>query len=209
MKSAKILEECQAPKKGEVGKWLRTFEQELAVTLDPGAKAILVDFLGPQLAQLYQAIERLKLYCYPEANISASDVEAVILRSSGDSVFELIDAIFSKKLDQALLALQFAERSGDPALILLSLILRHLKILIKAHEARSNRLSASQWAAHLGVPPFVVKTYQQQLSHISMDQAQALIFSLGELDKTFKSSAIPHYALFQRWLSGFCRQKVA
>ncbi|MCI5071819.1 DNA polymerase III subunit delta [bacterium] len=185
----KLLQECPQPSLHEMGSWLKRFSQEKNLSFDPQASTLLLDYLGADLAKLFNSLEKLALYKHPQTQVSLEDIHQVILQSSGQDIFTLIDFVFEQKKKQALETLKFILQGGDHPLVVLSLLIRHTRILMLCKTLQAS--PPASIAKKAGIPPFTVKKYVQQSKHLSGQKLYQVFTQLNHLDTQFKSSPVP------------------
>lgn len=183
------LQECPQPSVNEMSSWLKRFSSEKNLSLDPQAATLLLDYIGADLAKLFHSLEKLVLYKHPDTQVSVEDIHQVVLQSSGQDLFTLIDLIFDQKKAPALETLKFILQGGDHPLVILSLMIRHTRILMLCKSLGAS--PPASIAKKAGIPPFAVKKYQQQAKRLSGQTMYQIFTQLNHLDTQFKSSPVP------------------
>ncbi|HMQ10690.1 MAG TPA: DNA polymerase III subunit delta [Oligoflexia bacterium] len=185
----KLLQECPQPSIHEMSSWLKQFSQEKNLSLDPQAATLLLDYIGADLAKLFHSLEKLALYKHPQNQVNAEDIHQVVLQSSGQDLFSLIDLVFEQKKPAALETLKFILQEGDHPLVVLSLLIRHTRILMLCKTLAAS--PPASIAKKAGIPPFTVKKYLQQAKRLSGQKLYQVFTQLNHLDTQFKSSPVP------------------
>jgi DNA polymerase-3 subunit delta len=156
--------ECPHPSDAKLPEWIKQLADEAALKLDPGVVQSLILRVGPDLQLLWREILKLQAYAGEDRRVAVDDVETLVGESRGTTVFVLCDALGERKLGLALQALKRLLQLGEPPVLLLYMIVRHFRILWKAHElaGEGSRAAPGAAAQRLGVPPFAVKRSTDQ-----------------------------------------------
>lgn len=193
----KVLMSFTAPKPFEMSVWLDQIATDVKIKLDREAKSTMVEYVGTNLSQIEKELEKLKLYIHPETTILKKHVEAMVLKTSGDDVFAFTDQVIGKDLKKAYSTLAHLLEDGTVPLVLLSMLVRHYRILLKIHDGTKRRLPSGQLAGYAGIPPFLIQRYQDQTRKVSMQQCHRAIELLQKLDRDFKSTGLSNKILLE------------
>lgn len=112
--------ESVRPRDYEIGGWLADFIRRKGCSIEPKALSMLTDHLGTDIAKISNELNKL-LLSLPEGtrSITAAHIEQNIGISKDFNNFELIKAVTSRNLPQALLiAEHFARNPKDNPLVL-------------------------------------------------------------------------------------------
>ncbi len=188
----------EAPKPNEVSSWIDKLSARYEIKVSTNAKKMLVEALGKNLDVLDRELEKLSLYIHPEKILSENAIEDLILRTAGDNIFAFTDQVIEGRAKEAFETLDHLMSTGTPALVLLSMLARHLRILLKTYDHLKEKANRSDLAALLGVPPFLVQRYTEQAREFSSSNARLAMSELRHLDHDLKSSGLPAKFLFER-----------
>lgn len=200
MIAKKVLQSFPPPKPQDMPGFIDEMSTELGVTLDRDAKGGMIEAVGTNLSQTYQELEKLKLYVYPSTKIQKKDVDALVLKTSGDDVFAFTDQVIQKNLGKAFQTLDHLMEEGTVPLVLLSMLVRHYRILLKIHDGISRKIPSMQMASFAALPPFLVQRYMDQARKVKKDECQVALTTLQHLDRDFKSTGLPNKILLERAL---------
>jgi len=164
------------------------------VRLAPEAAAAIAAAVGADCAALDDAVERSALFAGPNREVTVDDVREVVSPVRQHSVFELVDAIGTRRPDRALsLVAELLDRREEP-LKLVGLLARHVRHLLRArvrlHEA-GGALDAKTLAAELGVHPFVGRKLLTQCRGFRGAELENTLARLARVDLELKSSRRP------------------
>ncbi len=137
-------------------------ERQLQVT--PEAVDRLCLYVGTQLAEMANELEKLEVYIGDRETrrITAADVEELVGVSRDASVFEFTDAVGKGDRRHAVELLASLLEQGEEPHRILPLLTRHLQLLLRTQQMEKQRLARDEMARGLGVAPFFLDGYRQQ-----------------------------------------------
>jgi DNA polymerase-3 subunit delta len=187
----------EAPKLAQMSGFVDRLAKIQGVQVEREAKPLLIDCVGTDVSTLSQELTKLALYIHPRKAINKEDVFAMVLKVSGDDIFACTDAVIEGRFAQSIQTLHFLFESGVSPFVVSSMLARHLRILMKVHEGQARRVPGGKLASFAGVPPFVLKRYQQQLRQFGQDKAKRALKLLQQLDHDYKSIGLPQPRLLE------------
>lgn len=182
-KKAKALHELEAPK--DVTPWIRAEAKARKVPIAPQACSRLADVIGKDLARLALALDQLALYVGDRA-ITAEDVDDLVADTRERSVFELTDAIGAANLTVALGSVASLCEQRQSAIGVVVMIARFVRQLAMCHVANAQRLSDSEAAQLVGVPPFRLSKIMGQARRYDEPGLARAAVKLAEADRSLK-----------------------
>jgi DNA polymerase-3 subunit delta len=156
--------------------WIQSRVKEAGYRISPEATQTLLEFSGNELATLANQLEKLFAYTASEKRISPEDVELVAGRVRQHNIFELVEAIGNKRLEQALRILAKILAQGESPLAVLALISRQLRRIWRAKHMLAQGDSWDSIGRKLGLRQFFLKGFGTQVK----------CFSLPELESAFR-----------------------
>jgi len=114
----------------------RALLMEKGKRMSSGAWDVLGRKTGFQLRTSMAALEKLITYTGERKTIEVSDVEEVISRTREDKLFDLTAALAEKNLEGALATLRSLKDQGIHFLVILSMIIREMRLLLHARWLR-------------------------------------------------------------------------
>jgi DNA polymerase-3 subunit delta len=197
LQAKKILMSFTQPKPFEMGQWIDQIAKEVGVTVDRDAKGAIVEAVGCNLSQVERELEKIRLYIHPETKVLKKHIDEVVLKTSGDDVFAFTDQVINRDLKKAYPTLSHLMEEGTVPLVLLSMLVRHYRILLKVHDGLARRLPSAQLGGYAGVPPFLIQRYTDQAKKINMVKCRTSLKRLQKLDKEFKSTGLSNKILLE------------
>ena len=95
--------DCKKIYENHVPNWVENQLKKDLFTIDPKACYMLVDFLGNDLKKIDNQLNKLKINCLNDKNITPNEIEQYVGISKDFNVFELRSAIGKKDLNKAII----------------------------------------------------------------------------------------------------------
>lgn len=191
-KKARVVE-LETPARDEAEAWVRDCLQREGKKAAPEVVERLVDWVGLSLGALQLAVTQCCLYIGDEPALRIKDVEELLVKVTDENVFEVIDALFQKNYVQLHRSLELLLASGEEPLKILSLIHRHISILLTLKYSGLRRAGSL-----FRMPPMAWKKYEQQAHRYGKRLGLALWAPLTRADLRLKGSALPRPLLLKR-----------
>ena len=165
--------------------------------LDPRAAAALVDAIGSDLPAIDDALERLSLYVGDGARITEQAVDVCVSRVRVESIWALVDAVSQRDRRTALRATASLLSDREPALRILAMVARQLRMVARMGDALQSGMSPPDAAKAAGAPPFKARdlaTAAKRFGRADLGRAFAV---LAATDLALKGSRRPHDAILE------------
>ena len=151
-----VLCECAHPNEQRLTDWvLRALKREGKV-IQRSAMAYFLESTGEDMECVSRELEKVIAYTYGSDTVNLEDVQAVCQQRPEDHVFKMIDAISSRRVNEALsyygelLALRIEPRK------ILALMERQFRILLMIRDLRDQGFDRSTIITRTGMKPFIV-----------------------------------------------------
>ncbi len=128
--------------------WIQRRVRERKIAID-GAVQQLANFVGPNLRQLDNELEKLATYA-GERPIQSEDVMLLVSDASEAMIWDLTGALSQRNGHCAMLALHSLRRADAHALYLLTMIARQYRIILKVKEAMGAVPGGERGNCHAG-----------------------------------------------------------
>ncbi len=177
------------PKQRDMAGWIINEVKNQNGKIEPQAAAKLAEMVGVDTRQAGMEISKLLAYVNWARPIQGSDVEAVCIVTSQQSVFEFADALSqgNGKVAQRLLHRLL---ENEDAFALWGMVVRQFRLLIQAREILDGRGNKDDVARALGVHPFVAEKTTGQAARFSIESLESIYRKLLGIDEMVKTSQI-------------------
>ncbi len=170
---------------------------------DEAVRGLLHDH-DPDLRILEREIEKLCTYVGEPGEVSLEDVQAVGQASRQHSLFALSDALGGRQPGPALLEVDHLLNQGEPPLVVMSMIVRHFRLLWSVKQFVGQGQDRYHIARTLRLPPNVCRALMGQSGSFSAERLQELYGAALEADLTFKSTNKPPRAILEGLILQLC-----
>jgi DNA polymerase-3 subunit delta len=120
------------------------------------------------------------------------------------SIFALSDALGTRQIGPAFIIVERLLNQGEPPLVILSMMVRHVRLLWSVKQLEQQRHNASHMAKTLGLPPAVCRQLVTQSRHFSLEHLRQIYAAALEADVTFKTSNKPPRAILEELILHVC-----
>jgi DNA polymerase III subunit delta len=172
---------------------------------EQGAQA-LADALGPDLAALDDALERLSLFVGAGQPIDERAVETCVAHVRTESVWSLVDAVGERNARQALAAAASLLTDREPPLRILALVARQLRILAKLRAELASGLKPQEATQRAGAPPFKARELCAMAKRFDDAQLARAFRVIAETDVALKGSKVPGARVLEGAVLALCEQ---
>jgi DNA polymerase-3 subunit delta len=169
--------------------WVQQHARDHKIAIQPDAAALLAAFVGRNLRQLDNELQKLSLYAHGRA-VSAQDVRAMVADASEEMMWNLTDGLCQRNAKKAMQALRELRRGDQHPLALLSAIVRQYRLLIQVKTMVDKGVRATdQIAAAIGEKKstFPVEKAQKLVGLYSFAELDAIMDRLLETDMAMKT----------------------
>ncbi len=166
---------------------IKKIAQELEIKIQDQECSLLIQTTGSELRNLYSQLEKLKLYAYPEINITSKMIENIT--TSTTDVFSILDFVLKKDYPSALnLISQILQKEHYlPSFALLQTMINNL---LKTKILYSANYSSFDIASKTGQNEFVVKKNLEKIKNTSLNDLTKLKINLTVVDYLLKNGTI-------------------
>ena len=180
--------EFRVPYDNRLPEVIREMAAERKVKLSPGAVERLGMYVGTQLAELANELDKLSLYVGEGRAVKDEDVEALV-GTRGESVFDFTDAVGRADRRRAAGLLHALLEQGEEPNRILPLLARHLQLLLRTQQLEEEGMPRDQMARSLGIAPFFLDSYRQQARRLSSRALWRGLSALRRTDDLLKGGA--------------------
>lgn len=186
-----VAEELNTPDVRQLSGWISRTAKEQGIAIDGSAIQMLANFVGPNLRQLANELEKLSLYA-DGRTITAADVRLMVSDSSEGLIWDMTDALSQRNGRKAMAALHDLRRGDANPFYLLTMMARQYRIMIKVKDAmaRGGR-NENEIAREVKESPYPVKKAMQQCRGYGTEELEAVLERLLQADFAMKTGTDP------------------
>ncbi len=177
------------PKLRDMTGWIINETKQQGGQIEPRAAEMLKDMVGVDTRQAGMEIAKLLAYVNWARPVTGSDVEAVCIVTSQQSVFDFVDALSNGNGKTAQNLLHRLLETEDP-FALWGMVVRQFRLLLQAREILDGRGNKDDVARALGVHPFVAEKTTGQAARFSIETLEAIYHRLLKIDEGVKTSQV-------------------
>ncbi len=189
LKKIATIEEFKLPEGPLLTQWLNKKATQKNLNLQPQSANLLTSLVGPNLWQLNNELDKLKLYCQ-DRPVTQEDIKALVSQNFSESIFTLTDAIAAKRPNQSLAAFHTLVQSGEDIPRIFYMIVRHFRILQQVSDLSSRGLNPAQIKEATKLHPFVIKNTLSQSRNFSPKLLTLVYRNLLSIEIAMKSGDI-------------------
>ena len=177
------------PKQKEMAGWIVNEVKKQDGRIELVAATKLAEMVGVDTRQAGMEIAKLLAYVNWARQVQGSDVEAVCIVTSQQSVFDFVDALSqgNGKVAQKLLHRLL---ENEDSFALWGMVVRQFRLLIQAREILDGRGNKDDVARALGVHPYVAEKTTGQAGRFSIESLENIYRKLLDIDERVKTSQI-------------------
>jgi len=177
------------PRQKEMQGWIINETKNQGGQIEPQAASKLAEMVGVDTRQAGMEIAKLLAYVNWARPIRGSDVDAICIVTSQQSVFDFVDALSSGNGKSAQHLLHRLIENEDP-FSLWGMVVRQFRLLIQAREILDGRGNKDDVARALGVHPFVAEKTTSQANRFSIESLENIYHRLLSIDEGVKTGQV-------------------
>lgn len=193
-KTQGTIQEYKLPYSNQIPKWLcsrsrQKFKRELSIQ----NATFLWEFIGDDLQELEQELEKLDLYLPEGAPVTAADIERVTEPHRNIYIFELQKTMGLRNKAKALASLNSMLEQGEPPFLIAIRLFNHFLKLLKIQTLMERGMKTDSIADILHINQYIYKkeAYGKQAMSRSPLLLKKILARLAKLEAEFKRGKYP------------------
>jgi DNA polymerase III subunit delta len=174
--------------------------RERGKRITPSVAERLVELVGRDLRRLDVEAEKLAAYVGEAPDVSATDLASAATADGTTTVYELTDAVGDRDVERALRLLGSLLGSGETALGLVAMLVRHVRALIGALALAARGLGVDAMAPELGMAPWQARNAARQASKWEPTELSNALCGLAAVEEEMKTSPTDAGLVLERWV---------
>jgi DNA polymerase-3 subunit delta len=177
------------PKQRDMPGWIINEAKNQNGRIEPPAASKLAEMVGVDTRRAGMEISKLLAYVNWARPVQGSDVDAVCIVTSQQSIFDFVDALsqgngrVAQKLLHRLL-------ENEDSFSLWGMVVRQFRLILQAREILDGRGNKDDVARALGVHPFVAEKTSGQAGRFTIESLENIYHRLLSIDERVKTSHV-------------------
>jgi DNA polymerase III subunit delta len=191
-------------KQDELAGWIMERGKAKGARLTFDAAEELAAFVGSQLRLLDQELDKLMAYA-PDRTITPADVRLLVPATREASIFEMIEALGRGDGKLAVRTLRELLDDGQPALGILGMVARQIRLLLQTKELTARGLPAADIARELRLQGWQSDRLVRQAGRYTFPQLEKMHDRLLETDVAIKTGQMEDDMALEMLVIGLSR----
>ncbi|WP_018661395.1 DNA polymerase III subunit delta [Heyndrickxia acidiproducens] len=161
---------------------------------------MLAALTGNNLNILANEINKLSLFAGDEKEITPRMVKTLTARSLEQNVFELVEKVVGRRIDQALRIYYDLLKQNEEPIKILAILAGQFRLLYQTKELARRGYGQQQIASYLKVHPYRVKLAAGHAKKFSEEELNRVMMYLAEADYQMKTSGLKKEMVIEMFL---------
>jgi DNA polymerase-3 subunit delta len=170
--------------------WIKKVAERNNVEIEPLAVQRLELYVGSNLWQMANEMNKLTVFCGKEKIIKEKDVEELVAVKTEINIFDTVDALSARDKKKVFKLLHRHLEEGENEIYLLSMFIRQFRNLLIIKDLEEKGISHYEMPKRTGLHPFVVRKTFSQTKNFSLEGLKKIYARLLELDLSIKTGKI-------------------
>ena len=168
----------------QIFNWINEVSLNKRIKLHPKSIQIIIDFVGNNLSQIENELDKLKINSEKDDVIRPDEVESIIGFSKEYNFFELTKHIGKKNFSKTIEIIEYMSTNSNkyPLTLLISSVFYFFNKLFLYHSVENKREASKI----MGVDPYFIEEYKLASPNYSMKDISKIFNYLLEADKRSK-----------------------
>ena len=151
------------------------------------ALAVFMERTGSDMENIASELEKLLCYTLEKPDITETDVDAICTRQINNRIFDMIEAVASKRQEAALELYYDLLALKEPPMRILFLIARQYNLLYQTKLLKGKGYDNKSIASKLGLSPFIAGKYVTQASRFEKETLRKSLEQCVEAEENVKT----------------------
>ncbi len=183
------VREFRMPSDRDLPGWIADRANRIGVKIDHGACAVLADAVGRQPMLIASELRKLALYC-GDRPVGEDDVTEMVAYVREANIFQAVDAVIDGRTDVALRLVGRIMDDGSPAVYVMTMIARQIRLLLMANDLVARGEPQDQIGRRIRLSGWVLNKTIQQARRMSHENLEYMHDRLLETDLLLKTKPI-------------------
>ena len=175
------------PDEEMLGRWILSALKKRGLSITNAAYQKLLLYLGDDMENAANELEKLADYCMGTEGVTAADVDVIVTRKTEERIFELVESVSQKKRSTSMALYYDLLALKEPPTRILFLMERQFRQLYYVKQENAHRTPDRMIAEDLGVRPFVVQKLSGVARRYSEEELKEILEMLLDQEKAVKT----------------------
>ena len=189
IRQASMFEEFKPLLGNNLINWLKKQASENKVNINPEVLRKLVAYVGNDLWQLNNELNKLGSY-KAEQSIDEQDIDLLIKSKVDADIFKTLDALAKRDKKTAFRLLHEHLEQGENEIYLFSMFIYQIRVLLKLKDLIEKGTPFYDLPKLSGLHPFVVKKSSEQLNNFKLEQLKNIYKYLLKIELGLKKGRL-------------------
>lgn len=195
----------KAPTGSGLARWVRDRAVQAGGAIEPRAADALCAFVGSDLYQLHNEIQKLVAYADGQRAITLDDIQLLTPHARQANIFDMVDALGKRDGKTASHIYHRLLDAGDHPLALLGMITRQFRLMIQVQALAPELGSPRAIARELKQNPYPIRKILTQSKNFTPEQLRAIYHKLLDTDVDIKTGRIEPILALDMLIVGLSR----
>jgi DNA polymerase-3 subunit delta len=196
--------EFKKPYENKMPSWINYIAQSLGLSISNDGINLLHRLVGNHLTEVEAELIKVGEFIGSQRRIEVADIAQVVSRSKEESVFDFTKAIGENDRVKALEHLVFLLDQGQNEVGIVSLVARHVRILLMLKRGEDEGLRGAKLAHYAQVQPYFLESYLDQARLWTTKKLEQTLLVLAETDRALKSSPLSSHIWLENMVLKTC-----
>lgn len=175
---------------GRLSRWAGTVLAQNGRKITTSTMNLFLERVGDDMENIMMELEKLISYTMGSDVITAEDVEAVTTVQVTNKIFDMVNAIVTRRTRQAMELYEDLLTLKEPPMRILFLIARQFNQLLQVKELTAQGADRGTIASRLKVPPFVAGKMIPQVKAFTKEQIISYVEGCVEAEEAVKTGRL-------------------
>ena len=154
------------------------------------ALAVFMERTGSDMENIASELEKLLCYTLEKPDITEADVDAICTRQINNRIFDMIEAVASKRQEAALELYYDLLALKEPPMRILFLLARQFNLLLQVKELQRLGCDQKMIASRMGLQSFVVRNYTGCTGRYTTAQLRQAVEDFTQTEEEVKTGRL-------------------
>jgi DNA polymerase-3 subunit delta len=195
----------EAPTGSSLLRWVRNRVKRAGGSIEPRAADMLCAFVGNDLYQLHNEIQKLVAYTDGQRPITGDDIQLLTPHARQANIFDMVDALGRRDGKTASRIYHQLLDTGDHPLALLGMITRQFRLMIQVQDLAPQLSSPQAIARELKQNPYPIQKILAQSKNYTPEQLVRVYHKLLDTDVDIKTGRMEPTLALDTLIAGLSR----